>query len=134
MKPIDFRLQNNLIVVDAELDGSDVSMILDTGAGSTVLSNDAVDRLGLVRTGTSCPGMGAGGEIRLDTVRVNTFALGPVRLNDLTPVATELTAISDRLDAQIDGVIGFDVLQHTRLSIDYAAKTLVLEQSPQYRV
>ncbi len=130
MKPIDFRLQSNLIVVDAELDGSDVSMILDTGAGSTVLSNDVVERLGLEKAGTSCAGLGAGGEVQMDTVRVTTFAVGPVRLNDLTPVATDLAAISDRIEEQIDGVIGFDFLRHTRLSIDYAAQQLVLEQSP----
>ena len=129
MTPVDFRLQNNLIVVDAELDGSGVRMILDTGAGSTVLSHDVVKRLGLEKMGTSCAGMGAGGEVQLETVRVSTFSVGPVRLHDLTPVATDLDGISNRIEEQIDGVIGFDVLRHTRLSIDYAAQQLQMEQT-----
>src|ERR1700691_3592001 len=43
------EVRNRLLVVPAGIDGKWVTLLVDTGAERTVLSSDAVERLGLAR-------------------------------------------------------------------------------------
>jgi len=125
--PLGFRLDNNLIIVDALINGNDVNMIVDTGAGATLVSHELAERLGLRKAGQHCGGMGAGGDVEMDAVEVASMTIGSVSLCDMTPLSMDLSPICDRLETNVDGVIGFDFLSQTRLSIDYSARQLVLE-------
>lgn len=127
--PLDFQLKGNLIVVDAMINDSDVRMILDTGAGTTIVSKTAAKRLGLENAGTRCAGMGAGGDVQMETVRIDTLRVGAVTHSDMTSMAMDLSAICDKLEYEVDGIIGYDFLSGTRLAINYRVQQIELEEA-----
>jgi predicted aspartyl protease len=127
--PLGFRLDNNLIVVDALINDSEVKMILDTGAGATLVSHDVVDRLELQQSGDACDAAGAGGDLKMDLVEADSLGVGPVTLFNVTLMAMDLAPIISRLEERVDGVIGFNFLSNLHLSIRYPEQTLLLEQT-----
>ena len=125
-----FRLDNNLIVVEALLNDVEVKMILDTGAGATLVSHELVERLALQPSGESCDAMGAGGGVQLNRVNADSLTVGSVTVRDLTLMATDLSPIISRLEETVDGVVGFDFLSGTHLSIRYPEQQLFLKRAP----
>jgi predicted aspartyl protease len=124
---IAFRLSNNLIVVEAAINGVRLSMILDTGAARTVVSRAAVQTLGLKESTESCAGTGAGGDVSMSSADIESLSIGSVSQHGFTSMTMDMSEICEKLGDDIDGIIGFDFLSQLRLTIDYPARQLVLE-------
>jgi len=122
------RTDLGLMYVAAELDGHALRLIIDTGANRTILDQAAADRLGLDQTGPQLEVAGcvadaasevAGQAIRLGPVSVPGRALAVL---DLGPMKPKLSAG----DADVDGILGADVLTAARAVIDYGSCQLHL--------
>jgi clan AA aspartic protease (TIGR02281 family) len=127
---LQFTLSSNLIIVDSTINGAGAKMILDTGAGATIVSKKAAERFGLEIAGTSCPGMGAGGDVQMDTVEIDSLVVGSVSHRNVKSMTMDLSSICGKLEEEVDGIIGYDILSSTRLTIDYPARQLVLQEAP----
>ena len=123
---VEFRFISGLIVVEAELNGIGVPMIVDTGAGATLVRPQLVKRLGLESSENTCNATGAGGDVYLKGVAIESLRLGSGRVDDMNAMSMDLSAIADRLDVPVEGVIGSDFLKNFRVAIDYPARTLTL--------
>ena len=124
-----FTLSNNLIVVDATLNGVPVPMILDTGAAATIIGKKTADRLGLEKADQTCAALGAGGDVQMDSVKIDSLVVDAVTRRDITSMTLDLSSICERLGKDVDGIIGYDFLADARLSIDYPARQFVLEEA-----
>src|SRR5207302_8533274 len=94
--------------------------ILDTGAGTSLLSSDLAKKLNLKIISTK-EGQGAGGKISVSLAKVDSLALGQAKLDDLDVGIVDLSHIGKAIGTRIDGDVGYNFLKHFRITIDYHA-------------
>ncbi len=126
--PMRFRLsKENLIIIDVSVNGNSVPMILDTGAAATIISKTAARKFELKKAGDDIVGKGAGGDVGLSPVEIDSLKIGSVTHNSFTGMAMDLSEICEKIGNEVDGIVGHDVLSKTKLTIDYPEKLLYLE-------
>lgn len=129
---VPFRLaggDNPLILVPAMVDDRGLyEFILDTGAGTSLVSKRLAGQLGLIATGTR-EGAGAGGRVQVELSSLDSLAIGGARRAPM-PVAitSEVERIGAAVGAAIDGDIGYDFLRDYRVTVDYAKQMVRLVQ------
>jgi len=92
--------------------------ILDTGAGTSLLSSDLAKKLNLKIISTK-EGQSAGGKISVSLAKVDSLALGQAKLDDLDVGIVDLSHIGKAIGTRIDGDVGYNFLKHFRIAIDY---------------
>ena len=117
---------------DGTLNGRPLSVLVDTGAGSTVFSLDIARELGLTLTKLEMRGGGAGAaELDVYGIREARFRLGRLMPRIVMLLAMDLThvnrAASLRRSGPIDAVLGADVLEAHSAVIDYGSSSLYLK-------
>ncbi|KPK73489.1 hypothetical protein AMJ87_01510 [candidate division WOR_3 bacterium SM23_60] len=124
---IDMELRLNLIVTTVSVNGVQQKFVLDTGASHTVISNKLAQELGLEEVEKS-RARGAGGEIDVTIVRVDSFAIGELVVRDLSCTVVDREEMSSLLGEDISGVLGYNVLSEFMITIDYEARRLTFVQ------
>jgi len=120
------RVVGNAITVSVAINGSPVTLLLDTGASITALTPAAADKTGV----SPPPGAitrrvdGIGGRVlMLPVTRVRTLGLSEYAVEDLDVVILDALPHAQL----VEGVLGYDVLRHFRVTLDREARQLVLE-------
>ncbi len=123
-----FNPYGRLIVVPATLHGPlkevNVHLALDTGATTTVISEQALQYVGCETDTTEKPV-----EITTASGKESVFEIRIDKLCALGKVVTDLAILCHTLPpgAGFDGVLGLDFLRGRRLTIDFRAGLLSLE-------
>ncbi|WP_052273339.1 retropepsin-like aspartic protease [Flavihumibacter solisilvae] len=123
-----------LLLVDVKVNGNHGLFILDTGAGTTVIEQNHVERLSLVlqHDNAEFSGAGAGGGgLQVIPSTGNTVEIGNHLLTDFTLTVMSFEHVNDALSQAganevICGVIGVDILKPGKAIIDYSTMTLFL--------
>lgn len=92
--------------------------ILDTGAGTSLLSSDSAKGLQLKILGSK-DGQTAGGKVSVSLAKVDSFAVGDAKLSNVDVGIVDLSHIGKTVGARIDGDLGYNFLKHFRVTIDY---------------
>lgn len=125
---IDFELVNNLIVVPLEINGLELSFLLDTGVYSTILfSLGDKDTLDLKNTEEIfLRGWGDGELIKALKSTGNQVRLGEAISKNLTTylVFDNPLGLSNRMGVPVHGIIGYDLFRDFIVEIDYVKKIL----------
>lgn len=129
---IPFEFSDGFITIQATVGDSAERLwfLVDSGAGTSVLSIDAARRLG-VRLGAREMVSGVGSEAaarRLSGVRASAEGvdLGPLTL------ATDLHMADEICDRHIDGLVGIEFFHRRIVQIDYSARKLrLLDRAPE---
>lgn len=134
---IKFRLINNLIVVPVEINGVELSFILDTGVSKPILFNITnTDSLQIKNVETIyLRGLGEGGQpIEALRSRKNFFKIGnAININqDIYVVFDSAINFSNRLGVNIHGIIGYDVFKNFIVEINYISKVIKLHKPEKY--
>lgn len=124
------------IVVPAEINGHRVHMVVDTGAGRTVVHADAAARLGLDGNGgEDQQAIGAGGAgLAIRSLPGQSFRLAATGDDAMTLYVMDLSHVVNALstpERPIVGVVGADWLAAKRAVIDYGTRTLVVPDQEQ---
>ncbi|MCC2616749.1 retroviral-like aspartic protease family protein [Aestuariibacter halophilus] len=123
---IPLRRQGDHYLVNAMLNQSQVTLMLDTGASTTAISRETFARwqddadvryVGEYRLNT------AGGQITAPVYRFLALSLGDETLSDLAVVVLPVERIGNS-----DGLLGMDVLREFVFSIDQSSATLSLSR------
>ncbi|HEY6931379.1 MAG TPA: retroviral-like aspartic protease family protein [Thermoanaerobaculia bacterium] len=130
---VPFRLtprRNPLILVPVFVEGKGpYEFILDTGASISLLSTELARSLGVAVTRTE-EGVGAGGNVSIELGRVGSLSIGETELHDVEVGLTdELARIGEVTRSKIDGDIGYNVLNHFRVTVDYGHNVLKLSSA-----
>ena len=123
-----------LLLVSVKVNGNEGLFILDTGAGTTVVEKNQVERLNLVlqHDNAEFSGAGAGGGgLEIIPSTGNTVEIGNHLLSDFTLTVMSFEHVNDALSQAcanevICGVIGVDILKPGKAIIDYSTMTLFL--------
>src|SRR5271165_2803448 len=122
--PIEPR--DNLIFVGVMFDDNPATMVMDTGAERTILTEAAMTRLHLRRdlrhTGNT---VGIGGQSVTYEAVVDSFAVGVFRL-PVESVAVGSFPLPEIAGIQADGLLGADILLAFDLDIDLPARRLTI--------
>ena len=92
--------------------------ILDTGAGTSLLSTELAKQLDVTIIGAK-EGQSAGGKVSVSLAKVESLAVGETRLPDIDVGIVDLSHIGKTIGARIDGDLGYNFIKHFRITIDY---------------
>jgi predicted aspartyl protease len=119
---IKFRLAGGaqpLILLPTRVNGAGpFDFILDTGAGTSLLSAELAQQLNIKILGTK-EGQSAGGKISVSLAKVESLALGQAKIEDVEVGIVDLGHIAKTIGTKIDGDVGYNFLKHFRVTIDY---------------
>ncbi|MBP2830813.1 aspartyl protease family protein [Aquimarina sp. U1-2] len=133
---IKFELANNLIIIPVELNGVELSFILDTGVGSTIIfSIDNKESLEL-KNATKIYLRGLGDEAPVEAIKSldNTLKIGDAvsARHSVFLVFDESINFSPRMGFPIHGIIGYDFFKDFIFDINYTKKVIKINTPDQY--
>jgi len=124
---IPFEMLNNLIVVNAKLSNSfPMKLIVDSGVATTILTEKVLcDLLKIPITSyISLPALGGEGYISVGIASNVSLSLPGIYGAGLTFLVLEedYLDLKDYLGANVQGIIGYDLIKHFVVKINYADK------------
>ncbi len=127
------REKSRHVTVVARLAGKPARLVVDTGAGGTVIDSAALARFSLTLSGTSRKGGGVGSStMRLKYVDRHDLSLAGIDLSAIKLLSMDLSQVNVGLArdkvAPIVGVIGADVLWCCAALLDYAKGVMLLSR------
>lgn len=132
-----FRLINNLIVIPMEVNGTELSFILDSGVDKPILFNlsdqDSVQINNVSEI--TIKGLGDGKPIKALRSHGNIFRLKHIENRDqqLYVVLDKSMNFSPSLGVPVHGIIGYDLFRDFVVEIDYGSRTLKFHDPETYR-
>ncbi len=117
--PFDFL--HNQIVVHAKVNGSGpFDFVLDTGTHVTTVDLGLARRLRLPLGVRKSEAAGAGkGRALAERTTLDALSLGDLRIQGMSAVALDLSAVSETLGRPLHGVLGFNLFISRIVRIDY---------------
>ena len=125
---IKFKLINNLIVIPLNINGKDLSFILDTGVSKTILFNlSSKDSLRLQDVEEAkLLGLGDGKTVSSLLSRGNTFKINDIisKNEPIYVLVKDRFDLSSKMGITINGIIGYRLLKDMIVKVDYNKKTI----------
>lgn len=117
---IPMTLHEGHIFLKVKVNGADtLDFLLDSGAGRTLLSTQAAERLGL-ELGSETESIGVGGAQKINQVALQSLELPGLTLVDQEIFAMDFSAFTPHLGRSIDGILGYDFFVRFVVKLDYA--------------
>ncbi len=119
---IPFELYGDHIIIKVSIDDSDpLEFIFDTGSGLTVLDLDVAEQLKLNKKEVAFNQTKSVWHlIKHNTLAINHFLME----KNIKVYTTDLNHLEISLGHDIDGILGYDLLQHHSVHINYDDKTM----------
>lgn len=123
-----FELINNLVIIPVEVNGTELSFILDTGVSSSILFGVADEETVELNNAKAIRirGLGVGESIEALRSMNNRVKVGDAVDNDHTiyVIFEESLNLSPRMGLPIHGIIGYDFFKNFIVKIDYISKII----------
>lgn len=133
-----FKLINNLIVIPVEINGVELSFLLDTGVSKPIIFNflNVSDTLKIKNAEKIyLRGLGEGESVEALKSKNNVFKIGDaLNLNqDLYAVYDANLNFGPRLGIPVHGILGFDLFRDLVVEINYSNKYIKITEPKTYR-
>lgn len=135
---IRFQLINNLMVIPVEINGVELSFLLDTGVAKPIIFGFLNERDTLKINNTEAyflSGLGEGDAFEALKSKNNIFKIGDaISLNqDMYAIRDSSLNFTPQLGVPVHGIIGFDLFKDFIVEINYAAKYIKLYNPKFYK-
>jgi hypothetical protein len=134
---IRFKFINNLIIVPVEINGVELSFVLDTGVNKPILFNLTENDSLEVKNAEEIQlrGLGVGTTTPAYHSKGNQFRIGAIYSDyqDLYVVLDEKINFSPRLGFPVHGLIGFDLFRDFVVEINYISKKIRFFERSAYK-
>jgi hypothetical protein len=131
-----FQLVNDLVVIPVEINGVELSFLLDTGVESSIIfSIEEEDSLSIKNaTDIMIRGWGEGEFIKAIKSTGNVVRIGEASHSDFTVyiVYDHEISLSNRLGFPVHGIIGYDFFKDFVIDFNYNKKRLRVSRSDSY--
>jgi len=120
VKSIPFEQFGDHIIIQLSVDGSEpLDFIFDSGDGITVIDEDVAEKLHLVKEKVVINDETISGSL----IKHNTIAIdGFIVEKNIKVYSTDLDHLEISLGRDFDGIIGYDLMRHHAIRIDYDNK------------
>jgi len=131
---VPFELDGGQIALGVRLNGQPARVFLDSGASGIALAQATATRLGLKSSGF-LEARGYGGSTDLHPILVRKFEVpGAVTITDAAAIAIDLPdTLSAFFSRPVDGFVGYDLLAHYVVRVDYPRRTLTFTAPDAFR-
>ncbi|MBV6491495.1 MAG: PDZ domain-containing protein [Fimbriimonadaceae bacterium] len=125
---VPFRLGEDAIVVDAEVNGKKVSLMFDTGFGGSVVLNDTIN---IGKPTGKMVLRDFVGELEVPTVKVTSLKIGAQTIDPtgMEAVLTPSANYSMSYNTHVDGIMGFEVIKHNITEINFQGQKFIFHPS-----
>ena len=134
---VKFELINNLIVIPVDVNGTELSFILDSGVSSPILfSLSEQDSIQINKVSEiKLRGLGDGQPLQALSSTSNNFKIGKLKNPNqhLYVVLDETLNFSQSLGIPIHGIIGYDLFRDFVVDINYASKSIKFHNPVTYK-
>lgn len=135
---VKFKLINNLIVIPVEINGVELSFLLDTGVSKPIIFNflNVSDTLKIKDTQKIyLRGLGEGESVEALKSKNNVFRIGDaIKLKqDLYAVYDANLNFAPRLGVPIHGILGYDLFKDLVVEINYSHKYIRITEPNNYK-
>ena len=133
---IKFELVNNLMLIPVEINGSQLTFVLDSGVSKPILFNladqDSVQANNVSEV--TIRGLGDGEPLKALRSLSNTFKLGKVKNynQDMYVVLDKQMNFSTSIGVPVHGILGYDLFRDFIVEINYSAKNIKLHNPDFY--
>ncbi|MDF0715543.1 aspartyl protease family protein [Muricauda sp. 334s03] len=133
---IRFELINNLIIIPVEINGTELTFILDSGVSKPILFNlSKSDSISINNvTEVTVQGLGGGEPMKALSSKGNIFELGDAKnfSQDLYVVLDRDINFSTSLGIPVHGIMGYDLFRDFIVEVNYASKRIILHNPERY--
>lgn len=117
---IDFEFfDNDQIFIPVEVNGSEVKLLLDSGAGISLLDSGFAKRIGVQATG-KLPISGVGGQATMQIASQMQIQLADLTFRHLRAGVMDLSQISEQVGHPMPFILGKEVFNEVIIDIDFA--------------
>jgi predicted aspartyl protease len=130
---IPFVLSNNLVILQASINGSQpLDFILDTGASTSVINDSRAKQLGL-KLEAKTDAATQGGSIEASFVKGVSLRLSGFEFPRMTLAAIRLSGLEAGLGRRVDGILGYEIFNRFVVEIDYASRVVTFYEPQGYK-
>lgn len=123
--------RENRIVLNGRVAGTDTSMVLDSGAGVTVVDDDHAKAIGL-KKGTKIKAQGVGGSQDAELVEDVTIEVGNLKLTGVTVAVMDLDQIEKGIGMPIPVILGRELFVNSVVGIDFSRQLMTLSPAKNF--
>lgn len=127
------RTTHGLLQVTAEIGGRSPVLLVDTGAGGTIIDQSAAERFGWIGNPSEEKATGCCETGDVSHVEVESFSLASTELGGRRLCVVDLSHVNrtfEETNERIDGVLGTDILTSREAVIEYSGPHLRLGPPP----
>ncbi|MBO0342812.1 MAG: PDZ domain-containing protein [Bacteroidota bacterium] len=134
---IKFELINNLIIIPVEINGTELTFILDSGVSKPILFNlSESDSIPINNVSeVTIRGLGGGEPMKALSSKGNAFKLGKAKnfSQDLYVVLDREINFSTSLGIPVHGIMGYDLFRDFVVEVNYSSRKLKLHNPEHYK-
>ncbi len=120
MQSVPFELFGDHIFIKVKVDDSEpLDFIFDTGDGLTVIDADVAEKLDLEKD-HDVKRTSASGSVTGSLILHNKIEIGEMEVKDVEVYALSLNHLEQLIGRNVDGIIGFDLLDQHIVQVDYS--------------
>ena len=123
--------RENRIVLQGRVNGTDTSMLLDSGAGVTTMDRDFARQIGL-KEGMKITAQGVGGRQEAELVQDVSVEIGNLKLSGVTVAVINLDAIEKAIGRPVPVILGRELFTNSVVGLDFNKQMLTLSPAQNF--
>jgi predicted aspartyl protease len=129
---VPFILNFDHIIIPLSLNGSEpLNFLFDSGAGGTLITNEAADSLGF-KSSVNRKNVGVSGSHKVGVIKGVKLAVEDNKIGNITLLSTDMPLEEMDDGRNVHGVIGYPILSRYIVEIDYIKSLLILYNRSSY--
>jgi predicted aspartyl protease len=121
-----FELKNNIILMNAQINGKSLLFCFDTGAETNVIDSYApksvLSSITITRRSTLRGAGSTASEVLFGVL--SNFQFGPKKFTDMETIITNLDQLSEAYGRRIDGMLGYSFISKGLICINFVKKEI----------
>lgn len=127
---VPFELKDNLVRIEAKVNGRRQSAVLDSGAAALIVDQALIEKLGAKKGQAVGSALGAGRKsMQMQPSTLTSLEAGPLRWKNIVGYSVDLAQLSSSAGFPVDLLIGAPAFKYGSVTVDYPRRQLTFGPS-----